>query len=446
MKKRQFELGSLLVFLFLALATAVYAQQDPFEFMFSGIERIAGLYGTYYYAIDCILYAVILIGAAQFALSQQFQGSGGRAVIIGMGIALSLGAAFFERQTGFKLVSGLGPIAVIVVLILFCFLFYRLFTALGANSRLVMMGMFSLAIFYVNAQFPIIGDWMTSRGGSLAFVWSILYAFAIIFMFWVIIETVVRLVQASGVGGGVQGLVNDIRNRIPPPPPPPPAVPPTPTPPPPPAPAVPQPTNPNAVAADRDVIITWGPPASGPPPVNYIVRRYTRGRLGGSNFDRTFNGGAGYVTLPDTARLFVDNPPNPVNYRYSIQAVQPAAASPPTFTPFVRTNDPRCIYGLGVLTATPAGVRVELIFTSPGRATAALGGNLRVYGVDPAFTTLFPHNVPMVNVPAVAPVWRLFPAPPNPSTTIIGWVEIPAAEWAAMAGTPLIVDTQGVNI
>ncbi|PIN87345.1 hypothetical protein COV19_00490 [Candidatus Woesearchaeota archaeon CG10_big_fil_rev_8_21_14_0_10_44_13] len=209
MNKRRFKLFLGIFFLFTLFSTAVYAQGNPFDVIFRAVERIGPLYAKYFYAIDCIMYAVILIGAAQYALNQQFEGRGGKAVIIGLGSSLAIAASYFEyRQgaSGFKLIGNLAPAAVILTLILFMFLFYRLFTNLGANGRVAGMLMFSIGFFYINSQFPQIGAWAISKGDWLAFVWAILEAMAIIMFVWGIIELIAMFVKASGVGGGISSM------------------------------------------------------------------------------------------------------------------------------------------------------------------------------------------------------------------------------------------------
>lgn len=238
------------------LSTAVYAQEDPFQMLFSSIEKIPALYGTYYYAIDAIMYAIILIGAAQFALSKHFDGRGGKAVIIGVGVSLALGASFFEYNNKFQLIGGLGPIAVIIVLIIFLLFFYRLFTHLGANGRIMGMLMFSLAVFYITAQFPVIGTWARSKGGMIAFAWNTLILSALISLPVAIILGIVKLVGSTGLGK----LLTD--TSFTPTPATPPGQPPprTPGPQQPPNPTIPTPQFTHALSADGGVILTWNNP------------------------------------------------------------------------------------------------------------------------------------------------------------------------------------------
>src|SRR3989338_4919249 len=54
-----------------------------------GCINIAATYDRFWMVIDTLLYFLFFIGLVQFALKKQFEGSGGKAVIIEFGVALS---------------------------------------------------------------------------------------------------------------------------------------------------------------------------------------------------------------------------------------------------------------------------------------------------------------------------------------------------------------------
>ncbi|MFO8016682.1 MAG: hypothetical protein R6U32_06255 [Candidatus Woesearchaeota archaeon] len=440
MKNRQNRLIILLLFLFTALSTAVYAQANPFDLILGSVERVASLYGTYYYAIDALLYAVILIGVAQFALSQQFEGRGGKAVIIGMGIALSVGAAVFERQTGFKLVAGLGPIAVILTLILFIYFFYRLFSTLGANGRLIGMAMYALGFFYINAQFPQIGSWFMSKGGWLAFAWSIGHSLAIIFFLWVIIEGIMKLVQASGLGAGLSGLGGGGGGGN------------TPQQPPPnqpqggnpqPAPQTPNvspPTNVQANAADRDVVIRWGAPAGGNPS-KYVITRYKPRRFRGSpKPDKEWE-------VQNIAyRAYVDSPSSSGNYMYSVQAVENGVRSEAgsASTGWVTTRNSRCNFNIGGFGNAGGRMSAIIRLSCTGNRRISRAGNITLHGIAPNNTEVRDYTIP------IDQNWLLLPRS-NDATTAYGSINLNQNDYNILSGgggNPIvfIFDTQYVGV
>ncbi|PIN87013.1 hypothetical protein COV19_01690 [Candidatus Woesearchaeota archaeon CG10_big_fil_rev_8_21_14_0_10_44_13] len=187
-------------FVFVMLSSAAYAQTNPIERALFAVGGIGPLYARYFYAIDSVMYAIILIGAAQYALHKQFEGRAGKAMIIGLGSSLAIAASFFEYKqgaSGFRLIGGFAPVAAILTLVLFCIFFYRLFTAIGAKGKIAAKLMYSIGFFYINAQFPAIGRWAMSKGGWLAFTWSIMEALAIVLFIWGMIEVISWFVSSG---------------------------------------------------------------------------------------------------------------------------------------------------------------------------------------------------------------------------------------------------------
>ena len=69
-------------------------------------------------AIDAIIAFLIFFGVAKVTLGKRFEGRGGRAIIIGIGLALSTGFLLMEKTLNFSLRSRHSS----VVLQLCCFL------------------------------------------------------------------------------------------------------------------------------------------------------------------------------------------------------------------------------------------------------------------------------------------------------------------------------------
>ncbi|MBD3310652.1 hypothetical protein GF351_05525 [Candidatus Woesearchaeota archaeon] len=92
----------------LALSSVVHAQDaitDILEDTFGafGGREIADLYLDYHMFFDLIIYVLLFVGLSQVVFKDKFQGRGGKAVIIGVGVALSLGMLLFEYNTGWYL-------------------------------------------------------------------------------------------------------------------------------------------------------------------------------------------------------------------------------------------------------------------------------------------------------------------------------------------------------
>lgn len=203
MNKRRVYLAVLLVSILILLSSAVYAQGllnsvlTPFKQLDIGA---AYENPTTAYILDSIIYFIILIGAAQFALSKQFEGRGGKAVIIGMGIALSISAVMFERKYGFRLGTVFGPLAIIIVVLIFLVAAYRIVQALGVGGKYAGMLAFSFLFFYVSSQLPSVESWfMSNPNDMIVTIWLFLQLFALVFLIWGLVGVIASL---AGIGGG----------------------------------------------------------------------------------------------------------------------------------------------------------------------------------------------------------------------------------------------------
>ncbi len=124
---------------------------------FQGID-IATTYQSHGVLIDFVIYVVIFTGLTRFVFSKRFPDRGGRAITIGVAIALSAGMAVFSSQTGFRL-GNLGSIAAILLLALFGVLIFALVKHLGghtANSGIIA---FLAAYMITRAAFPEVYEW-----------------------------------------------------------------------------------------------------------------------------------------------------------------------------------------------------------------------------------------------------------------------------------------------
>ncbi len=115
-EKKRFLVFSL-IFLVLLIIPIVYGRsviEDAFS-VFEGLN-VGEFYAGNAMWVDAVLYFIIFIGTAQFALGERFKERGGRAVQIGMGIALAFSMTYYSYATGFNL-GKLAPWAVVIFVI-----------------------------------------------------------------------------------------------------------------------------------------------------------------------------------------------------------------------------------------------------------------------------------------------------------------------------------------
>ena len=101
-------LASALAFPSLAAAAAPLTVEDlfrPFEYL-----NLTEVYDHYSALIDFFIYTLIFVGLAQATLARLYEGRGGRAVSIGVGLSLATAAVMAEETYHFSLKS-FGPYA-----------------------------------------------------------------------------------------------------------------------------------------------------------------------------------------------------------------------------------------------------------------------------------------------------------------------------------------------
>lgn len=207
MQKRQIYLVMLILVLLGVFSSAVYAQ-GMLDTVLRPLERIniGKAYEDHWYIIDCIMYFIILVGVSQYVFQEQFKGSGGKAIIIGMGVSLSVAAAFFEYKNGFRLLEVFGPIAIIVVVLLFMVGIYKFAKALGAGGRGFAMLAFAFLFFYITAMMPSLTGWFANNSSEfIRLIWALLNILAIVFLIWGLIDVISSLAKLGGGGAGAAG-------------------------------------------------------------------------------------------------------------------------------------------------------------------------------------------------------------------------------------------------
>jgi len=101
MKKNKVIILFSLLFIFILFSSIAYAP-DNFDLgnilgNLQGFD-IGKAYEQYPLLIDAVLYFIIFVGIAQAVLSKKFEGRGGKAVVVGVGVTLAIAIIFWEAN------------------------------------------------------------------------------------------------------------------------------------------------------------------------------------------------------------------------------------------------------------------------------------------------------------------------------------------------------------
>ncbi len=111
--------------------------------------------------VDFFVYLLIFLGLAQFTFARLYEGRSGKAVAIGVGTALAIGAVVAESMFGFNLGS-LAPIAVILIIILLGIVVFMLFKSMDIWTGAALSWTYMIMYFISKAMFPGFWAWMYS--------------------------------------------------------------------------------------------------------------------------------------------------------------------------------------------------------------------------------------------------------------------------------------------
>jgi hypothetical protein len=123
---------------------------------------IASTYQSHHLAFDFAIYLTLFTGLSQFVFSKKFPGKGGKAISIGIALALSMGMTLFSAATGFSL-ARFGPVAAGILMVLLGLLFYSLIKQLGGNTVNAGLASFILTYFLMRAVSPELYQWMQAN-------------------------------------------------------------------------------------------------------------------------------------------------------------------------------------------------------------------------------------------------------------------------------------------
>ena len=100
MPKQIAVLIAIILLLFLTHSPTVSADENILDTFFRPFENldIEKTYDQYSVFIDLIIYLLIFVGLSQAVLSKKFQGRGGKAVVISVGLILTISMIIAEKN------------------------------------------------------------------------------------------------------------------------------------------------------------------------------------------------------------------------------------------------------------------------------------------------------------------------------------------------------------
>lgn len=105
----------------------LYKALSPLKYL-----NISELYSEFSTFIDFFIYLIIFTGLARFVFERRFPGKGGKLVMAGVGLILSLALTVTEDQLGFTLKS-FGPIAGMIIVLLVGMMLYHIISKTGMS-------------------------------------------------------------------------------------------------------------------------------------------------------------------------------------------------------------------------------------------------------------------------------------------------------------------------
>jgi hypothetical protein len=120
---------------------------------FRGLD-LPQFYAQYSSVIDGIIFLLIFVGLTQVTLSKFFGNSrGGKAVVIGAGLALALALILTERRMNFS-IAQFGPYAAAIVVILAASVLFYMLRMLGVGGVASMSTSYLVVYFMLRAVVP----------------------------------------------------------------------------------------------------------------------------------------------------------------------------------------------------------------------------------------------------------------------------------------------------
>lgn len=187
--------------------------EDFFSIFGNGFDIIK-VYDSMPVFFDFTIYLILFIGLTQTVFHKHFEDNrGGKAVIIALGIALSIGMSFIANQYGFSLKS-FGPVAFIVLLVLVGIFIFKAVFKTGMNIGSTVS--FAYVLVYL-ALYSITPAFFNSILTKVPFIRSV-FAICLIIVCFKLIISVFK--KDSVLGNNIKNLgiisptFSDLKNNL----------------------------------------------------------------------------------------------------------------------------------------------------------------------------------------------------------------------------------------
>jgi hypothetical protein len=135
--------------------------------VFEGFD-IAEAYGKFPYIADSIIYFIFFISLAMATLGKRFEGSGGKGVVIALGVGFSTAMAFWAKQTGFT-IGSLGPLAGLIFAITIGMWIFRILKGDQTAGSYVWMGIIFTYVAFMMFFPALVTEIRENKWGSMVF-------------------------------------------------------------------------------------------------------------------------------------------------------------------------------------------------------------------------------------------------------------------------------------
>ncbi len=146
--------------------------------------NVAGFYENYWYAIDFILYMIVFLGISRVSLEKHFTGRGGQALVLVMGIMLTIAMTWFASSIDFRIVD-LWPIAAGIFIAIIAILIFRLIAHQGGNLKAGVATAYVITFLTIQAIMPELfgrDGWIAQNVPIMWGIANIVFLVAIVYM------------------------------------------------------------------------------------------------------------------------------------------------------------------------------------------------------------------------------------------------------------------------
>jgi hypothetical protein len=141
--------------------------------------NIASLYSRFSSLVDFFIFLALFVGAARVAFGKKFEGQGGKAITVALGIILAIGMSLAEARWGFN-VASFGSLAVIFLLVAFGALFFYSLVSMGVHKPTALAWAFVMTYTFLQTLSVRLFQWIQSKFSVINLLFLIALVFALV--------------------------------------------------------------------------------------------------------------------------------------------------------------------------------------------------------------------------------------------------------------------------